>query len=250
MRCSWIVVVIAVAPFALCDVASSADLPAAPPLQPPITPAMLPAYNWSGFYLGIAGGLAYGRSQQINIDSSVATFGLPLTNSYGVGGGLVGGELGYNWQFGNWLVGAEVDMSWVGQSGTTNDIPPFNTSVTQTTKLEWLQTDRLRLGGLVTDHWLVYATGGFAAGGMEALRPAGAVTYSQTQTEWGWAAGAGTEVAVLPHLSVKVEYLFVDLEKQNFFAPHIVLPGGGLLLGRSIGINDNVVRAGVNYKFQ
>jgi outer membrane immunogenic protein len=250
MRCSltisWALALVAVAPLALGDAARGADLPAAPP----IAPAMLPAYNWSGFYLGIAGGLAYGRSQQINTNPNVATFGLPLTNSYNVSGGLVGGELGYNWQFGNWLVGAEADMSWVDQSGTTNDIPPFNTAVTQTTKLEWLQTDRLRLGGLITDHWLVYATGGFAAGGMEAVRPAGAVTYSQTQTEWGWTAGVGTEFAVVPHWSVKVEYLFVDLEKRNFFSPQIVLPGGGLLDGRSIGITDNVVRAGVNYKFQ
>ena len=248
MRCSWAMLLIAAAPLALGDAARGADLPAAPPPQPPpIAPAMLPAYNWSGFYLGIAGGLAYGRSRQINTDPNVVNFGLPLTNTYGVGGGLVGGELGYNWQFGNWLIGAEADMSWVDQSGSTNDIPPFNTAVVQTTKLEWLQTDRLRVGSLITDHWLVYATGGFAAGGMEAVRPAGAVTYSQTQTEWGWTAGAGTEFAVFPHWSVKVEYLFVDLEKRNFFWPQM---GGGILVGRSIGINDNVVRAGINYKFQ
>ena len=141
-------------------------------------------------------------------------------------------------------------MSWVDQSGTTNDIPPFNPAVVQTSKLQWLQTDRLRLGGLITDHWLVYATGGFAAGGMEALRPAGPVTYTQTQTEWGWTLGAGTEFAVIPHVSVKVEYLFVDLEKRNFFYPQIATPNVGILLGRSLGINDNIIRAGINYKFQ
>jgi outer membrane immunogenic protein len=109
----------------------------------------------------------------------------------------------------------------------------------------------VRLGGLVTDRWLVYATGGFATGGMEAVRPANTVTYTQTQTEFGWTAGAGAEFAFIPHVSVKFEYLFVDLEKQNFFMPHILAPGGGVLLrGRSIGITDNIVRAGFNYKFQ
>jgi outer membrane immunogenic protein len=251
MRCLWVAVLSAIAPLALGGVASGADLPDAPPPQPPIAPVMLPAYNWSGFYLGIAGGLAYGRSQQINTDPSSPTLGLALTNPYNVSGGLVGGELGYNWQFGNWLIGAEADMSWVDQSGTTSDIPPFNTAVTQTSKVEWLQTDRVRLGGLVTDRWLVYATGGFATGGMEAVRPANTVTYTQTQTEFGWTAGAGAEFAVIPHLSVKFEYLFVDLEKQKFFMPNILAPGGGVLLeGRSIGITDNIVRAGVNYKFQ
>jgi outer membrane immunogenic protein len=248
MRCLWVITLTAVAPLALGDAAWGADLPVAPP--PPVAPIMQPAYNWSGFYLGIAGGLAYGRSQQINTRPTDPNFGLPLTNSYGVGGGLIGGELGYNWQFGSWLIGAEVDMSWVDQSGSASDIPPFNTTVTQTSKVEWLQTDRLRLGGLVTDHWLVYATGGFAAGGMEAVRPAGPVTYTQTQTEFGWTIGAGTEFLIVPHWSVKIEYLFVDLEKQNFFSPQIALPGGGFLNGRSIGITDNVVRAGINYKFQ
>lgn len=247
MRCFRVVVLTAVASLALSDVARSADLPAAPPPQAPIAPAMLPAYNWSGFYLGVAGGLAYGHGKQIDTDPADARAGLALTNPVGVGGGLVGGELGYNWQFGNWLAGAEADMSWVDQTGTANDIPPFNTAVTQTVNIHWLQTDRVRLGGLVTDHWLVYATGGFAAGSIEAVRPDGPVTFSQTQTEWGWTIGAGTEFAVVPHWSVKVEYLFVDLEKRNFFWPSA---GGGALAGRSLGINDNVVRAGINYKFQ
>ena len=46
-------------------------------------------YNWTGFYIGINGGGAWGDSKW----TSVGTFD--------VSGAMVGGTVGYNWQFGS-----------------------------------------------------------------------------------------------------------------------------------------------------
>jgi outer membrane immunogenic protein len=59
-------------------------------------PATL-AYNWSGFYLGVEGGGAVGRSNQIA--GGPLGFG-SLTSTYDISGGIVGGTAGYNVQSG------------------------------------------------------------------------------------------------------------------------------------------------------
>ena len=50
-----------------------------------------PVYNWTGFYLGINGGGAWGRSD----------FSAPFASgSFDTSGWLAGGTIGYNWQTG------------------------------------------------------------------------------------------------------------------------------------------------------
>ena len=65
------------------------------------------AYNWTGFYLGANGGGGWGRSWW----SGTST---PVNFS----GAQVGGTAGYNWQFGNTVLGLEGDMDWSNLKGT------------------------------------------------------------------------------------------------------------------------------------
>src|SRR5262245_49562444 len=65
-------------------------------------PAYNPIYTWTGFYLGINGGGGWGRSQWDGVDT------------FDVSGGLIGGTVGYNWQFGGTVIGAEGDIDWSG----------------------------------------------------------------------------------------------------------------------------------------
>jgi outer membrane immunogenic protein len=81
--------------------------------------AIAPLYNWSGFYIGIAGGGAWGRSDQFAL-------GVPVTNGYDVNGGLIGGMA--NWQAESWVFGLEGDFSWADKRGSGQEIPPFNTA--------------------------------------------------------------------------------------------------------------------------
>ena len=66
----------------------------------------------------------------------------------------------------------------------------------------------------------------------------------------GWAVGGGVEWAVSRNWSFKAEYLYVDFGRESYFNP---LPPGlpANFANRNGGVflNDNIVRAGVNYKF-
>jgi len=59
-------------------------------------PSSAPApYNWTGFYAGLAGGLAWGHSQFIDADPTNLNglLGSPLTKQFDVSGGVVGGTV-------------------------------------------------------------------------------------------------------------------------------------------------------------
>ena len=86
--------------------ASAADIPMrarAPVMAPVMAP---PVYNWTGLYVGVNGGGAWGRSSW---DS---------TGSFDVTGGLVGGTLGYNLQMGPAVWGIEGDLDYSAAKGS------------------------------------------------------------------------------------------------------------------------------------
>jgi outer membrane immunogenic protein len=84
--------------------ASAADLPARMPVKGPIAPYVLP-FSWTGFYVGANAG--YGWSSG---DGTIA-FGGPSGPTSGYGDGILGGaQLGYNWQLGAFVLGAEADF--------------------------------------------------------------------------------------------------------------------------------------------
>ena len=65
---------------------------------------------------------------------------------------------------------------------------------------------------------------------------------SGQQLPRGLTAGAGIETAFAPNWTAKLEYLFVDLGKTQFFN---IVPG----VPETVGINANIIRVGVNYRF-
>ncbi|MGN6748900.1 MAG: outer membrane protein, partial [Xanthobacteraceae bacterium] len=75
----------------------------------------------------------------------------------------------------------------------------------------------------------------------------GGVNASLTQnaTPSGWTIGGGTEVALGPNWSARLEYLYVDLGRVN----NTIVVTGAPSLTDSARIQMNVVRAGVNYRF-
>ncbi len=81
--------------------ASAADLPRG--AVPYKAPAYVAQYNWTGFYLGINGGGAWGDSDWN---------GFAVSNS--PSGGMIGGTAGYNWQGAGspWVFGLEGDIAW------------------------------------------------------------------------------------------------------------------------------------------
>src|SRR5713101_543247 len=175
--------------------ATAADL--SPRYQQPIVraPVYVPYYNWTGFYLGINGGGGWGRSQWDGVDR------------FDVSGGLIGGTIGYNWQFSQLVIGAEGDIDWSGIRGTTTVFCPPGC----TTRNNWLATVRGRVG-YAFDRFLPYLTGGLAVGDINTSLlgfPGGSVSNA------GWTIGGGLEFGIVSNVSVKAEYLFVDLGNFN-----------------------------------
>jgi outer membrane immunogenic protein len=225
---------------AMAQSASAADMS-----LPPVYRAPPPAYfTWTGWYIGLNGGGGWGQT------SHTATFSIagaaPLTTgNFNTGGGLAGGTIGYNYQLGQWLVGAEADLDWSNIRGTFNGaVPVAGAAFSLSSQLNWLDTTRVRLGW-VWDHALFYGTAGAAVGGVTTTASASAAiaglgataTAADTQTRFGWTAGAGVEYAFNNYLSGKVEYMYVNLGTQT------------QIIVDSVKFNTNIVRAGVNLHF-
>ena len=64
-------------------------------------------------------------------------------------------------------------------------------------------------------------------------------------TQVGWTAGGGVEFALTPNWTAKVEYLYVDLGSQSCPAGSCSYSGPAT----TVSLTENVVRAGINYKF-
>jgi outer membrane immunogenic protein len=184
-------------------------------------------YNWTGFYLGINGGYGWGNSDWSAV---------PTANNKPKGG-LIGGTIGYNYQVGSLVFGFEGDIDWSDVKGDA----ACAAGITCTTKNQWLATFRGRLG-YAFDRWLPYITAGGAAGDVKASvsAPLFGVTGSSSNTQIGWTVGAGLEYAFLTNWSAKIEYLYVDLGSFDT---------GPAPLVNNVSFKENIVRAGLNYKF-
>jgi outer membrane immunogenic protein len=203
--------------------AMAADLP--PRYQQPYAkvPVYSPGFNWTGFYLGINGGGGWGRSQWDGVDK------------FSTSGGLIGGTVGYNWQINQFVLGAEGDIDWSGIGGSTTLRCPPGCA----TRNHWLSTVRGRLG-YAFDRFLPYVTAGLAVGDIAATVPgfpAGSVTSA------GWTIGAGIEYGLVSNVSIKAEYLYVNLSDFNCGF------NCGLAANGNVTFNANVFRAGLNVHF-
>jgi outer membrane immunogenic protein len=198
---------------ALTGAASAADLRAPVPVK--AQPAVVVTQIWAGPYIGINGGAVWHRLQT---DSDGTLFnGFFDSSKVTATGATFGGQIGYNWQSQNFVYGLEADLNWVGGSGTESRVPFFGT-VTYSTKLTWLGTARAR-AGLAFGRTLVYGTGGLAVGGVKnnwTFVGCGTCLVEDRGTRTGWTAGGGIEHFISnPHVTVKVEALYVDLGRST-----------------------------------
>jgi outer membrane immunogenic protein len=118
------------------------------------------AFSWSGFYFGAHAGYGFGKAPFVD-------------------GPVVGGQVGANWHFDGFVLGAEADGSWADLEGT-----------------DAIGTARLR-GGFAYDRFLVYATGGAAFQDLDNV---------------GWVVGGGVEYAITRNISAGAEYLYLEFE--------------------------------------
>jgi outer membrane immunogenic protein len=188
-------------------------------------------FGWTGFYVGANGGYGWGRSSW-----SDPTVGAD-SGRFNTRGALLGGQLGYNWQFGSVVFGVETDADWTNLTGnSTGSVCLADGGGSCQTKQDWFGTTRGRIG-YAFGRWLPYVTGGAAYGDIKALQSNG----TSTTVKFGWTAGGGLEYSIDRNWSAKVEYLHLDLGTADFFSA----ANGATTL--SVPAKDDLVRAGVNY---
>ena len=202
--------------------AEAADMPVKGPYYK-APRSVVSYYNWTGFYAGINGGYGFGKSD----------WDFPAVSNKPKGG-MVGGTIGANWQYGAIVYGLEGDWDW----SMLKDESVCGVGTCET-KNTWLATARGRLG-YAFDRWLLYITAGGAFGHLKATNTG--LGSSASSTEIGWTAGAGLEYAFLGNWTAKIEYLYVDLGKFDCGASCGAIPD-------NVSFKENIIRAGLNYKF-
>ncbi len=164
-----------------------------------------PVAAWTGFYAGVNGGYAWS-------DTSNQLAYSPAFGGLAPEGGFGGGQIGYNVQRDRIVFGIEADIQGGSISATGSDagLDQFKS------ELVYFGTVRGRLG-YAFDRALVYATGGLAYG--EVKNSAVAVTstpdYTIDKTAVGYALGGGVEYKIGGAWSVKGEYQYINLGKND-----------------------------------
>jgi outer membrane immunogenic protein len=252
--------------------AAAADLPVkAPPFVAPVY------YSWTGWFVGGNAGGARGRSNDpssfscpagagcsVNNPTNLANITSAATGSISLSGFTGGGQIGYNWQAGAIVYGAETDFNALDLKGsraasvgsvTTSSV--FNPATSVETN--WLFTMRGRVGWTATPRVLLYGTGGLAVTDLKvantytttnnpANTAAGASSASNTMT--GWTVGAGAEWALAGNWRVKAEYLYVDFGSVSTAAS--VNNGtfaNSNVLQTSADLKAHIARFGLNLAF-
>ena len=222
--------------------AFSADLP----MYTKDPAAATPAYDWSGFYVGVFGGGGFGNH---NLTNALGNAGFAnFTLNYDSTGAVAGGEVGYNAQSGNLMVGVEADGSWSGISGS--DVGAFNAgnaTAIDATKLRWAGTVRAR-GGIIVDRLMLFFTGGWAYGDLMHTNTDPVNGIDQfTVHRSGLAAGGGIAYALTNNLIGKFEYRYYDF--GAYTRPGLPTLTANGQLPYTVNNTYSVVTVGLDYKF-
>lgn len=260
----------------------AADLPIMEAPAAIIAPTPVAA-NWTGFYLGIHGGYGWANANGgcREFDDGNGTKRDRSCNNDGdfeddfnfedsdFEGAVIGGQVGVNWQWDWFVLGAEGDASWSGidlddefddNDNNNNDDDDDDDN---DAGVDWLASARLR-AGVGLDRVLIYGTGGVGFAGFEEGDRFGNGNGNgnnnnnnnndddddDDDTEIGWVAGGGAEFLVTDNVSIGAEYLhygFDDDDDDDDDNGRNNSRGGR---NDNMGLDDiDVVRGRVNVKF-
>ena len=257
------------------------------------------AQMWTGFYVG--GNIGYGWGD-VGANPSIPGFVIPgafgnfppvpgfaASGGFEPRGAFGGGQVGWNFQTGNWVFGVEADLQGAHLVSSQSASAPFaflggggtavigSSSADFEARLDWFGTVRGRVG-FAAQNFLFYATGGFAYGGVKvsgandltgtyfgggpvACLPGCPVTghldFTGRRTQIGWALGGGVEGKTwISNLTWKLEYLYLDLGSASVSVPYggtLVSSFGTSALSGVVSydqrMTEQIIRVGLNYRF-
>jgi outer membrane immunogenic protein len=233
--------------------ANAADFSGFPEPPPP------PEFSWEGLYIGISGGYGGDRFEypfSYSQDCCGYIYDKSLSGQFDItsSGFVYGAQVGYNLMLDpHWLLGIEADIQGTSIKGNLGFHLDPSFDVNAGSKVDWFGTIRGRIGW-ADGRFLLYATGGWAYGKATAYANA---TYSgspifdlsKSANLSGFAVGGGAEYAITDHWTLKTEYLYVDLGKNNLLSYVGSAYNCDIAFNLDQKTKFHVVRAGLNYKF-
>ncbi len=257
--------------------AQAADLPTRKEAPAPVV-YVPPPFSWTGFYIGVnAGGVWQNGNTTLNAFFPAAGV---LLNGYlptgrlnsGNSGFICGGQAGYNYQWGAWVLGLETDFQGTSMSKNGSIVGPsfvnpftgnptdyFNANAKES--LDWLGTTRARVGFVATpdNRLMFYGTGGVAYGGGSAngslcdFTAAFCWAGSTSPSRVGWTIGGGVEYALTNNIILGAEYLYYDLGSHTSTLAATGLLNTEFLPGTFVSVKQtyegSIARARLSYKF-
>lgn len=226
--------------------AHAADLP----LQPVPPPYVPPAFRWTGIYIG--GNFGGAWAPQRFTDS---TIGIEFDGGNN-GVFLSGGQIGGNYQIGNFVIGGEWELDYLTKNSASHPgifVPTLGNNIHVKSSSGWVSTVTARLG-YAFDRVLVYgkAGGGWAGDNWLTITNVntGALITTNNNSTAGWLVGAGVEWAFGPYINswtMKVEYNYLSLGAWSYTVPSTAkfLVGDTFTTDR----NMHLVKIGFNYLF-
>jgi outer membrane immunogenic protein len=238
-------------------------------------PPAVAVYNWTGFYIGAHGGASWAHNKFFDVTGGAEVVSFAANGYFG------GGQIGYNWQTGPWVLGGELEGSWshlqrgvCGQFGQGGGFgggfggggfggggfgQPGQCSAgvfgrggfgcafqcgifgARIHKIGLLSA---RLG-YAFDRYLLFAKGGAAvADALYVVDLPGIVSVQRSDTRFGWTVGAGIEWAVLGNWSIKAEYNYIDFGTVRLTETGA---GGTVVLDHTQRVH--LAKFGLNYRF-
>ena len=200
-----------------------------------------PVFVWTGGYIGLQGGYAWGQSHYV-----VPSNGVYLDpDPDGWLGGVYGG---FNYQLSNNVVlGIEGDFAFanVEGDGLLYDaagvlIPDFSTHA----EMNWSGAVRGRIG-YAFDRFLPYVAAGLAFAEYDhQLLNEGSPFFDLSETYTGWTIGAGLEYALTDNVLLRGEYRYTDFGSEYY--PYDTRTAAA---EHDLDLSTNDVRFGIAFKF-
>jgi len=203
--------------------------------------------NWIGLYLGGHVGGGWGRKEW-NSATGLLDTGANFPGQGDIDGLLGGGQVGFNYQTGHWVLGAEIDGGWTDYYGNTKCGQFVGTIVSYTcnTQINSLGTVAARVGQAYGNVLLYGKAGGaWANESYDARSLTTGLIFRGDQIRLGWTLGYGIELAILPNWSVKAEYNYL------WFGDESVTLTNQSAAQSVVNIEQRLqlVKIGANYRF-
>ena len=233
--------------------ANAADMyvKAAPPPAP-----QPPPFSWTGFYIGGNFGGAWFHGDDLTDSLIGVDFGHAGNNN---GVFIGGGQVGFNYQVNNVVLGVEGDFDWAANNNNSTAIIisgiGLGHSFLVSGNNRWGATLAGRIGWTPSERVLFYVKGGggwVGADGITITDVTTGISVSDggNHTLSGWLVGGGLEWAFAENWSVRFEYDFLGLNNRTFTVPvtsPFAFAGDTFTTGNNR--NFQMATIGLNYRF-